>query len=218
MRDLQQNPPCPANPTSRVRRGEASARSGFSRIELLVVMVLIIVLMTLYWQWASPNSQQRQKIACQLNLEKIHVAMEVYANDFGNKFPVTPGARTSEEALDVLVPRYTVDTAIFICPGSADSPLPAGESFRNRKISYAYYMGQRSGDAQALLMSDRQVDTQPKSTGQYAFSATGEPPGNNHHQSGGNFIFGDGHVESSPARVPFSLVVSRGVVLLNPRP
>jgi prepilin-type processing-associated H-X9-DG protein len=144
--------------------------------------------------------------------------MQVYANDFDGQLPAAKDARTSEEVLDILVPRYAVDTGIFICPGSKDLPLPEGESFRNRRISYAYYMGQLLSDPQALLMSDRQIDTQPKSAGQYAFSETGNPPGNNHRQRGGNFLFSDGHVESSPARVAFSLMTTRGVVLLNPKP
>ena len=142
--------------------------------------------------------------------------MEIYANDHAGKFPAAAGARTSEEALDALVPRYTVDTAVFICPGAKDSPLPAGESFRQHKISYAYYMGRRAADAQQVLMSDQQVDTRSKAAGEYAFSSTGKPPGNNHGKLGGNFLFCDGRVEAAPARVPFSLVLTQGVVLLNP--
>ncbi len=218
MRELGQKPPGHANDPCAVRRLQPFARSGFTLIELLVVLVLVIGLITMYWGFVSPNDRQRQRTACQRNLQRIHVALGVYANDFGGKFPATAGARTSEEALDVLVPRYTVDTSIFICPGSSDSSLPSGEPFRNRKISYAYYMGQHLSDAAALLMSDRQIDTRPKSAGQYAFSEAGDPPGNNHRQQGGNFLFCDGHVEASPARVPFSLVVPAGGVLLNPKP
>jgi prepilin-type processing-associated H-X9-DG protein len=193
-------------------------RAGFSLIELVVVLVVIMVLTVMSWAFLFPDHQRQQRAACQQNLQRIHIALGIYASDLGGRFPVAEGARTAEEALDVLVPRYTVDTTIFICPVSRDALLPSGESFRSRKISYAYYMGQTSADPAALLMSDRQVDTQPKSAGQYAFSQTGDPPGNNHQQHGGNFLFCDGHVVSSPARVPFSLVTPQGVVLLNPRP
>ncbi len=144
--------------------------------------------------------------------------MQIYANDYRGKFPETNGVQTSEEVLYVLVPRYTVDTSIFICPGGRDSALPEGESFRKRKISYAYYMGVRLNDAPLALMSDRQVNTLPKNAGDDAFSTTGKPPGNNHHKYGGNFLFSDGHMEMTPPRVPFSLPITQGVVLLNPRP
>jgi prepilin-type processing-associated H-X9-DG protein len=144
------------------------------------------------------------------------MAMAIYANDHAGRFPELAGARTSEEALDALVPRYTVDTAEFTCPGSKDAPLPAGESLRKHKISYAYYMGRRTADAKQVLMSDEQVNTQAKAAGDYAFSSTGKPPGNNHGNLGGNFLFCDGHAEATPPRVPFSLMLTDGVVLLNP--
>jgi prepilin-type processing-associated H-X9-DG protein/prepilin-type N-terminal cleavage/methylation domain-containing protein len=218
MRELRQIATCHANLPCKVRRPQSSVRSGFSLIELLVVLGLLIVLTTMYWGFSSPSYQRRQRVACEQNLQKIYIAMEIYANDSRGKFPVTAGAQASEEALDVLVPRYTADTALFICPGSEGASLPFGESFRKRKISYAYYMGRELSDSQESLMSDCQIDTGAKTAGEFAFSSTGRPPGNNHSKYGGNFLFCDGHLESSPPRVPFSLPLSRGVVLLNPKP
>lgn len=193
-------------------------RGGFSLIELLVVLALMLVLMTMYYGAGSPSHQSRMKKSCEQNLLKIYVAMEIYANDSHGNFPRATGARTSEEVLDVLVPRYTADTAIFTCPGSKDSSLPAGESFRKAKISYAYYMGRRPIDKIEPLMSDRQVDTEPKKTGDVVFSTTGKMPGNNHHSYGGNILFCDGRVEASPNKLPFPLGVPTNVELLNPKP
>jgi len=193
-------------------------RTGFSLLELLITLTLMVIMATMMWGFGSASRQRAEKRACQQNLSKIYLAMQIYANDFGEKFPETNAARTSEEALYMLVPRYTVDTSIFICPGGRDSALPAGESFRKRKISYAYYMGAHLNDAQAALMSDRQVNTLPKNAGDSAFSTTGKPPGNNHHKYGGNFLFCDGHMEMTPPRIPFSLAITQGVVLLNPKP
>jgi len=68
------------------------------------------------------------------------------------------------------------------------------------------------------LMSDRQVNTLPKNADDFAFSTNGKSPGNNHHRYGGNFLFCDGHMEMTPARIPFSLAITQGVVLLNPKP
>ncbi|HWI59233.1 MAG TPA: type II secretion system protein [Bacillota bacterium] len=190
--------------------------AGFSLIELLVTMVIIIILATLYWSPNSGNRQSQLKTACQKNLQKVYVAMEIYANENAGRFPVAAGPRNSEQALDVLVPRYTSDTSAFICPGSRDGALPAGESFLKGKISYAYYMGYGLADAQQVLMTDKQVDTQSKAVGQPLFSTTGKPPGNNHRKYGGNLLFCDGHIDMSPAQAPVSLVLTQGVVLLNP--
>jgi len=191
------------------------ARAGFSLVEMLVTLVILIILMTLYW---GPNSASRQralKSTCGKNLSKLYVAMDIYATEHDGKFPEVPGARTSEEALVVLVPRYTSDTSLFVCPGSQDSAL-APDVFQKGRISYAYYMGLTPKNSQPL-MSDRQVDTSSKSAGQFAFSPNGKAPGNNHRKFGGNFLFPDGRVESTPAKLPFSATLSPGVVLLNPR-
>jgi prepilin-type N-terminal cleavage/methylation domain-containing protein/prepilin-type processing-associated H-X9-DG protein len=202
-------------------RSEFSCRASglsaaFSLIELLVTVAIILILTTLYFGPNTANRQQALKRACQKNLEKIYVSMEIYANEHGGKFPEVAGVRTSEEALDVLVPKYTSDTSPFICPGSNDGALPAGESFRSRKISYAYYMGWSMTNSQQVLMSDKQVDTKAKSVGQAVFSTTGKPPGSNHRKFGGNFLFCDGHTEMSPAVAPFPLALTNGEVLLNP--
>jgi prepilin-type processing-associated H-X9-DG protein/prepilin-type N-terminal cleavage/methylation domain-containing protein len=190
-------------------------RFGFSLLELLLTAVIILILTTLYW---SPNRRSRQlalQTACQNNLQKLFIAMNIYATDRAGRFPIVAGARTSAEALDPLVPRYTSDTSVFVCPGSNDSAPPGGESIRKRVISYAYYMG-RTSTNQQVLVTDRQVDTQPKAAGQLVFSADGKAPGNNHRQFGGNFLFCDGHVEPSSPKSAIALDLKPGEILLNP--
>ena len=199
-------------------RAGFSGQAGFSLIELLVVFALILILTTMYWGSTSSSRRRQQREGCGKNLQNIYVALQIYANDHGGAFPALPGARTSEEPLSELVPHYTVDTSAFICPGSKDSPLPAGEPFRERRISYAYLMGRYATNMQAVLMSDRQVDARAKKAGEQVFSRTGKPPGNNHGKAGGNFLFVDGHLEATTAQLPFSLGVTQGAVLLNPRP
>jgi prepilin-type processing-associated H-X9-DG protein len=66
-------------------------------------------------------------------------------------------------------------------------------------------------------MSDRQIDTLPKPAGAPVFSTDGKPPGNNHHKYGGNFLFTDGHTESSGPKAPFVIAWPTNVTLLNPK-
>jgi len=218
MKAFGQSGRMPVNGFREVCRVPGSAQAGFSLVELLITLALMVIMTTMMWGFGSANRQRAEKKACQQNLSKIYLAMQIYSNDYAGKLPEDTNAQTSEAVLCVLVPRYTVDTSVFICPGGRGSALPEGESFRNRRISYAYYMGVHLNDAQQALMSDRQVNTQSKNAGDYAFSTTGKPPGNNHHKYGGNFLFGDGHMEMTPAKVPFSLAITQGVVLLNPKP
>jgi prepilin-type N-terminal cleavage/methylation domain-containing protein/prepilin-type processing-associated H-X9-DG protein len=199
-------------------RNVSSRRAAFSLIELLIVAALLLILTTMYWGSASGSRRRSLQSDCQQNLQKMFIAMQIYSNDHGGKFPDLAAAKSSEEALDMLVPHYTVDTSLFICPASHDAALPSGEPIRNRRISYAYYMGRNIADAAQVLVTDRQVDVLSKAAGQALFSATGKPPGNNHQKDGGNLLYCDGHVETSPPRAASALVLTQGVVLLNPKP
>jgi len=193
-------------------------RGGFSLIELLITLALVLILTTMLWSFGSASHQRSQKKLCADNLQKIYLSLQIYANDFKGALPQATNAVTSEDVLGVLVPKYTADTTIFICPGGRDAPLPSGEPLRSHTISYAYFLGRRLDGPPAPLLSDRQVDTQPKHPGEFVFSPDGKPPGNNHHKFGGNFLMSDGSVLDSPAQLTFSLAAAPGVVLLNPKP
>ncbi len=136
------------------------------------------------------------------NLQNIYVALKTYSldNPRSSRLPGFAGAQTSEPVLSQLIPRDTTGTEFFICPGGKDSLLPDAQPFADRKISYAYYMGRSLADgADQPLLSDRQVNTDPKLIGQPLFSADGKKPGNNHNKYGGNVMFCDGTVQMSPA-------------------
>ena len=190
--------------------------AGFKVLELLIVVAILFVMTAMYWNFAGRNARTSQRKACAKNLQRLLIAMEIYTVDYGGKFPEVVGAKTSAEALDRLLPRYTVDAAAFVCPASKAAAPPSGVSIAREKISYAYYMGLRKSDPTAVLLSDQQMDSLARAAGQFAFSTNGKAPANNHGAAGGNFLFTDGRVEWSPPRVPFSLALPAGVVLLNP--
>ncbi len=194
-------------------------RDGFTLIELLIAMALMLIMYVMMLSPLSQSFQDKQKVACQRNLELVYLALKIYAEDNHQMFPVTALASTSETPLNLLVPRYTTETRSFICPGSRDRALPQAESFERRKISYSYYMGRTAKDApDQALVTDEQVDTQPKIQDQLVFSVDGKRPGNNHAKFGGNILFCDGHVESSPSHASRDLSYPNNVVLLNPKP
>ncbi len=194
------------------------ALKAFSLIELLITLGLMTVLTVMMFGFGSASHQRSQKKLCADNLQKIFLALQIYANDFKGALPQNTNAVTSEGALDALVPRYSADTTIFICPGGRDAQIPSGEPLTKHKISYAYYMGRRLDKPQNVLMSDRQINADPKRAGEFVFSPNGKSPGNNHHKYGGNFLQCDGSVQDSPAQLTFSLPAASGVVLLNPKP
>ncbi|HEY1662197.1 MAG TPA: type II secretion system protein [Verrucomicrobiae bacterium] len=190
---------------------------GFSLIELLMVVGILAILGAMATKFGWANHQRTQMELCSDNLQKIFLASQIYANDYG-AYPLNTNAQTAEDAVDALVPRYSVDTSIFICPGSHESEIPSGASLRKYTISYAYYMGVSTNSTQGVLFSDRQINTSPKNIGDQIFSLNGWAPGNNHRKYGGNLLFTDGSVQKSPPLAAFSLLFSNGIVLLNPKP
>ncbi|HXC97699.1 MAG TPA: type II secretion system protein [Verrucomicrobiae bacterium] len=207
--------PWPGRPSARA----ISSTAAFSLLELLIVAALVIIMFTLYWGGGNRGYQTRQIAACEKNLEYVFVALKTYSVDNDGKFPFLAAAQTSEPVLSQLVPRSTTRTEFFICPGSHDKDLPPSQPFANRTISYAYYMGRTPAEgADQPLISDRQVDTNSKLSGQLIFSLDGKKPGNNHNKFGGNVMFCDGSVRSTPAHAAFDLTNAPNVVLLNPNP
>lgn len=204
-----------------VVKGSAAFRRGaraFSLLEMLITIVLIIIMFVMLYGHGAGGQALNRKRKCQKNLQDLHVALQIFANDRDGLLPVLNGAKTSEPVLGQLVPKYISITAPFICPASKDSKLPEAEPIAERKISYAYYMGRRATDTEEVLVSDAQINTLAKAKGDPVFSPDGKKPGNNHHKYGGNFLFVDGRLEMSNAKAPFPLPLTNGVVLLNPKP
>jgi prepilin-type N-terminal cleavage/methylation domain-containing protein len=197
---------------------ERPAARGFSLLELLLTLAILLVLMAMLYGSGSRRAQSQRKAACQKNLQTIYVALQIYAGDFEGRFPERRGARSSEEPLSLLVPKYTSVTEPFICPGSADERLPEAEPFDQRKISYAYYMGRHATNLAEALMTDRQIRTEARTRGAPLFSTNGQGPGSNHNKYGGNVMFSDGRIEMVPPHVPFAMPLATGIVLLNPKP
>ena len=192
---------------------------GFSLVELLITLVLMIIMVVMFTSRGSNSYQQRQLAACSRNLQQIYVAMSLYAMDNQGRYPVLPSAVTSEGPLSLLVPKGTTDTEMFICPGSKDSKLKQGAPFADDRISYAYYMGWTKSDGESqVLLSDRQVTAGSKKSGEFIFSRDGKPPGDNHSRFGGNLLFGNGEVSAVPPVAAQDLLVPTNIVLLNPKP
>ena len=191
--------------------------NGFSLIEMLITLALLLIMVVMWHGFGSRSNQERQKKACQKNLLTTYVALEIFANEHDGRFPLVPDARSSEDALALLVPHYTVATDKLVCPGSKDDSIPPATPLAGQRISYTYFMGRTLNDKDVVVMSDRLLDTAPKSPGQAVFSSNGKPPGNNHHQYGGNFLLCDGEVRSAGTNISFALTTTPNVTVLNPR-
>jgi type II secretory pathway pseudopilin PulG len=180
-------------------------------------MVILIILSVSLNSRLSGSRRRTNLELCRKNLQTISLALSIYANDNHGAFPFLTNAAISATPLSLLLPRSTTETAMFICPGGDDQALPEGESFAQRRISYAYYMGRSTNSVPgAAILSDWQVNTLPKTKGQPLFSADGKKPANNHVKDGGNLLLVNGEVIASGPKAARDLPVPSGVTLLNP--
>jgi prepilin-type processing-associated H-X9-DG protein len=190
--------------------------AAFSLLELLLVAAILIIVSVLMMNEFSPSAHRKEMAACRSNLEKIYLALNFYRNDNG-AYPIVQGALSPSAPMNLLIPKDTTVTEIFICPGSKDKPLRDGERFADHRISYAYYMGRTTNESPGeILMTDWQIDNAPKKQGQLIFSPDGSKPGNNHGKTGGNLLFIDGSVVGSGPKASGDSVFHPPVVLLNP--
>ncbi len=190
---------------------------GFSLLELLITLTLLVVLTVMSTSYLSVSGRDRALAGCRGNLQKIYLALSIYENDNHGAFPFLKDATSPAGPLSLLVPKSTTVTEMFICPGSRDKPLPEAESFADRKISYAYYMGRMTNEAASeIIASDAQVDAAPKNMGQQIFSADGRKPGNNHGKEGGNLLARGGDVTGSGPKASRDVRYPPSVRLLNP--
>lgn len=199
-------------------RDRHQTRRAFSLLELVLTLGIILVLVTLYWKPSGPSKQARRMAACQVNLQKLFMAMEIYAGEHAGRFPNRPGAESSEGAFELLVPKYTSDLQFFLCPGTGAAALDPDKPLGGQRVSYSLFMGQDARGSDIPLVADALAVTQVSAdTNQVIFSSSGKPPGNNHQQAGGNILFTDGHVEKSAGRPNSPWKSKPGVIILNPR-
>lgn len=169
---------------------------GFTYIELLVTMVIVVTLYAVVLGPSEATKRRRAMAECAENLRKLHLTLNLYANEHRGEYPMIRGAKRTEDALRVLAPKYTTDATYFTCP------VPGG--------GYSYAMGLKNDGPRALLAADRLASSN-LSRGAALFSTSG-----NHGDTGGNLLFTDGHVESAGATAPSNLPIPPGVVLIHP--
>ena len=196
--------------------------TAFSLVELVFVMANLIILAVILDNSLSVSHRRTTREQCRNNLQTISLALNIYSNDNHGTLPFLKDAALPSAPLSLLLPKSTTETAIFLCPGSKDSPLPEGESFAQRRISYAYYMGRATNEGASpgpqAVLSDWQLNTLPKTKGQPLFSPDGKKPANNHGKDGGNILLDTGEVVFSGTNAARDLPVPLGVTLLNPAP
>ncbi len=162
-----------------------SKKSGFTLLELLVVISIIAILAVSLTPAFSRAREAARRSTCGQNLGQVHKAITMYETDFScypTRSQGTANQYTSgdaQEALNLLYRGYTDDVRIFSCPSKPLSPtflstvLPAtasgwpgsgGTAFAESaagstggySTSYGYSPGHSSANSRVIILADHQ--------------------------------------------------------------
>ncbi|MCS6830916.1 MAG: hypothetical protein RMM08_09920 [Armatimonadota bacterium] len=137
--------------------------------EAFVVFLIMLVVMGMVWNLYGRGSEAANRTVCRLNLRHLVQALQLYAQDYGDRYP--PPSRWVR-----LASAYTDSLSAFFCP-SDDRPRPRRER-ADVAVSYWYSPPARSDD-----------DSSTPVFGDVMYSNW---VGN--HEDGGNVAYLDGHV------------------------
>jgi prepilin-type N-terminal cleavage/methylation domain-containing protein/prepilin-type processing-associated H-X9-DG protein len=200
-----------------IRKPHSPARDGFTLIELLVVMAIIAILAALLLPTLEKSKSRARRINCINNLHQIGVAFHHFATDHRGNFPMqiptadggtlttTIGANGLQGELQPAFRHFQalsnelVTPKILACPSDIRAAAEKFSALQNENVSYLVSVSALPGKSDSVLSGDRNI-----------IRATAEgivqiaPDANPHlkwtdeiHQSRGNLLFGDAHVEQS---------------------
>jgi prepilin-type N-terminal cleavage/methylation domain-containing protein len=193
-----------------MRRGCAGSRgkSGFSLIEVMVVIGIIAILMALLMPALQRARQQAKSVQCKAHLQQIGAALQIYGNAWrGWIYPPGLGAnRLPEERWPVHVFKPAVwNPPIMKCPADApdmaeehsyllnnhlhEKQIKFGDKVPGRTPSDVIVMGEKAWDYPDYYMNSNDIR---RTTDYY----TRVNPWMHGLRLGSNYLFLDMHVET----------------------
>jgi len=122
-----------------------TTKRGFTLIEMLVVIGIIVVLVAILFPVFATVREQSRQTACIGNLNQLVVALKQYRTDHG-RYPFMPYYDTTlqryQGGFSALYPDYVDDTSLLICP---DDRNIDGVEKEARERVYCSYNGAVTG-------------------------------------------------------------------------
>src|SRR5215213_4484469 len=102
--------------------------SGFSLVELLVVLGIVVLVIAIILPVVSTAREKSRKTVCQSNLRVIGQSLVMYANAFNGRLPngnpkgEWDNYAGSNAVLVFFANQYVKGPAVFACPSDSESP------------------------------------------------------------------------------------------------
>src|ERR1051325_3170869 len=147
-------------------------RSGFSLIEMLLVIAIIATLAALLLPAISKGYAQGKRTRCLANLKQMGVAFHIFAHDHEDKFPMQVSTNAggslelvSNRGMDVrgafrsfqALSNHLLDPKILVCPADSRKEADNFAILRNDNVSYFVTAAAVMGQSESILAGDRNI-------------------------------------------------------------
>ena len=124
-------------------------RSGFTLIELMVVIAIIGILMAMLLSALSRAQEAGRRAACVSNLRQLAIALKAFSSENKERFP---------DDFSELFPDYLTEMELLVCPSTGNDPPTHSEMEANG--DYVYHAGLTEIDV-AVIMEDKDFNHGP---------------------------------------------------------
>jgi len=180
-------------------------RSGFTLIELMMVIAIISILASLLLPVLMGGHEKARIARCKQNLRQLGTGMQMYLNQNGGSYPMT-ATPPFEDDLSALYPEYIDALDTFVCPSSvaevssrADLTDNVGGALGKSGMGYEYRPFYTYTDGPVRKHQYNTADMASQVAMVHDADEMGQPgiidSMDNHGLSGINVLYADWHVE-----------------------
>ena len=187
--------------------------SGFTAVELIVVIGVVVVLGILVLEKMARNNQRPHRIICVSNLKQIALAARMWSNDNGEKFPWQVSTSTNGTLELVSGPSVSphflsmsnelLSPKVLACTSDGKRPKAAlWSEFDDTHLSYFVGLDSNEAKPRSILFGDRNITGGTKLTNTIYHFTSNSVVGftKDLHNNCGNLALGDGSAQQVSPR------------------